>query len=160
VYTNGFLFQEKPSERKLDMNAVLNYEIDTCYFQNIKNGKDITLEDGRVIPNSDLSFDPPATKSYAYCSDTKYTESIIPHIQNATVLYHESTFLESEEALAKKTKHATAKQAAMIAQKAGVGQLILGHYSTRYANIELFKQEAQEHFEAVLLADDGLQFEF
>jgi len=160
VYTNGFLFQEKPSERKLDMNAVLNYEIDTCYFQNIKNGKDITLEKGRVIPNSDLSFDPPATKSYAYCSDTKYTESIIPHIQNATVLYHESTFLESEEALAKKTKHATAKQAAMIAQKAGVGQLILGHYSTRYANIELFKQQAQEHFEAVLLADDGLQFEF
>lgn len=160
VYTNGFLFQEKPAERKLDMNAVLNYEIDSCYYQNIKNGKDITLDDGRVIPNSSLSFDPPATKSYAYCSDTKYTESIIPYIQDATVLYHESTFLESEEALAKKTMHATAKQAAFIAQKAGVGQLILGHYSTRYANIELFKQEAQAHFEAVLLANDGVRFEF
>ena len=160
VYTNGFLFQEKPAERKLDMNAVLNYEIDSCYYQNIKNGKDITLDDGRVIPNSSLSFDPPATKSYAYCSDTKYTESIIPYIQDATVLYHESTFLESEEALAKKTMHATAKQAALIAQKAGVGQLILGHYSTRYANIELFKQEAQAHFEAVLLANDGVRFEF
>ena len=160
VYTNGFLFQEKPAERKLDMNAVLNYEIESCYYQNIKNGKDITLEDGRVIPNSTLSFDPPVTKSYAYCSDTKYTESIIPYIQDATVLYHESTFLESEEALAKKTMHATAKQAALIAQKAGVGQLILGHYSTRYANIELFKQEAQAHFEAVLLANDGVRFEF
>jgi len=160
VYTNGFLFQEKPAERKLDMNAVLNYEIDSCYYQNIKNGKDITLEDGRVIPNSELSLDPPATKSYAYCSDTKYTESIIPYIQDATVLYHESTFLESEEALAKKTMHATAKQAALIAQKAGVGQLILGHYSTRYANIELFKQEAQAHFESVLLANDGVRFEF
>jgi len=160
VYTNGFLFQEKPAERKLDMNAVLNYEIDSCYYQNIKNGKDITLEDGRVIPNSELSLDPPVTKSYAYCSDTKYTESIIPYIQDATVLYHESTFLESEEALAKKTMHATAKQAALIAQKAGVGQLILGHYSTRYANIELFKQEAQAHFESVLLANDGVRFEF
>jgi ribonuclease Z len=160
VYTNGFLFQEKPAERKLDMNAVLNYEIDSCYYQNIKNGKDITLDDGRVIPNSELSLDPPATKSYAYCSDTKYTESIIPYIQDATVLYHESTFLESEEALAKKTMHATAKQAALIAQKAGVGQLILGHYSTRYANIELFKQEAQAHFESVLLANDGVRFEF
>jgi ribonuclease Z len=160
VYTNGFLFQEKPAERKLDMNAVLNYEIDSCYYQNIKNGKDFTLEDGRVIPNSELSLDPPATKSYAYCSDTKYTESIIPYIQDATVLYHESTFLESEEALAKKTMHATAKQAALIAQKAGVGQLILGHYSTRYANIELFKQEAQAHFESVLLANDGVRFEF
>ena len=160
VYTNGFLFQEKPAERKLVMNAVLNYEIDSCYYQNIKNGKDITLDDGRVIPNSELSLDPPATKSYAYCSDTKYTESIIPYIQDATVLYHESTFLESEEVLAKKTMHATAKQAALIAQKAGVGQLILGHYSTRYVNIELFKQEAQAHFEAVLLANDGVRFEF
>ena len=160
VYTNGFLFQEKPAERKLDVNAVLNYEIDTCYYQNIKNGKDITLDDGRVISNSDLSFDPIPPKSYAYCSDTQYTESILPYIQQATVLYHESTFLESEAELAKKTKHATAKQAAIIAQKAQVGQLLLGHYSTRYPSIEAFKLEAQAHFDAVLLADDGLRFEF
>ncbi|MCX6185237.1 MAG: ribonuclease Z [Flavobacterium sp.] len=160
VYTNGFLFQEKVGDRKLDVNAVLNYEIDTCYYQNIKNGKDITLEDGRIIPNSELSFDPIPPKSYAYCSDTKYTESIIPYIQNATVLYHESTFLESEAALAKKTLHSTAQQAALIAQKATVGQLVLGHYSTRYPSLEAFKTEAQLHFEAVLLADDGLRFEF
>jgi ribonuclease Z len=160
VYTNGFLFQEKVGDRKLDVNAVLNYEIDTCYYQNIKNGKDITLDDGRVIPNSDLSFDPIPPKSYAYCSDTKYTESIIPYIQNATVLYHESTFLETEAALAKKTQHSTAQQAALIAQKAAVGQLILGHYSTRYPSLETFKTEAQLHFESVLLADDGLRFEF
>jgi ribonuclease Z len=160
VYTNGFLFQEKVGDRKLDVNAVLNYEIDTCYYQNIKNGKDITLEDGRIIPNSELSFDPIPPKSYAYCSDTKYTESIIPYIQNATVLYHESTFLESEAALAKKTQHSTAKQAALIAQKATVGQLVLGHYSTRYPSLDAFKTEAQLHFESVLLADDGLRFEF
>ncbi len=160
VYTNGFLFQEKTRERKLDINAVLNYEIETCYYQNIKNGKDIRLADGRLIPNTALSFDPEVSKSYAFCSDTQYTESIIPYIQNATVLYHESTFLESEAALAKKTKHATAKQAALIAKKAGVGKLLLGHYSTRYPSIEMFRLEAQEHFEAVLLADDGLRFEF
>lgn len=160
VYTNGFLFQEKVGDRKLDVNAVLNYEIDTCYYQNIKNGKDITLEDGRIIPNSELSFDPIPPKSYAYCSDTKYTESIIPYIQNATVLYHESTFLESEAALAKKTQHSTAQQAALIAQKATVGQLVLGHYSTRYPSLDAFKTEAQLHFESVLLADDGLRFEF
>jgi ribonuclease Z len=75
-------------------------------------------------------------------------------------LYHESTFLESEAALAKKTLHSTAQQAALIAQKATVGQLVLGHYSTRYPSLEAFKTEAQLHFEAVLLADDGLRFEF
>jgi ribonuclease Z len=160
VYTNGFLFQEKPKERKLNIAAVQEYEIETCYYQNIKNGRDITLEDGRVILNEVLSFDPPATKSYAFCSDTMYEESIIPIIKGVDVLYHESTFLDSEEHLAEKTMHATAKQAAIIAKKAEVNQLVLGHYSTRYESIESFKEEASVIFENVLLSDDGVVFEF
>ncbi|CAN1556437.1 ElaC Metal-dependent hydrolases of the beta-lactamase superfamily III [Flavobacteriaceae bacterium] len=160
VYTNGFLFQEKIGERKLDLNAVLNFEIDTCYYQNIKNGKDIVLEDGRIIENHKLTFDPVPTLSYAFCSDTKYTEAIIPIIENVDVLYHESTFLESEEALATKTMHSTAKEAAKIALKANVKQLILGHYSTRYSSLKLFKEEAETIFASVLLADDGKSFDF
>ena len=160
VYTNGFLFQEKIGERKLNMDAVLNHEIESCYFQKIKNGKDIPLEDGRIIPNSILTFDPIQPKSYAFCSDTTYNEDIIPIIENADVLYHESTFLDSEEQLAHKTMHCTAKQAAKIALKANVKQLILGHYSTRYDNINLFKEEALTIFPEVLLADDGKSFEF
>lgn len=160
VYTNGFLFQEKPKERKLNIDKVQEFEIDTCYYQNIKNGRDITLDDGRVIPNEVLSFDPPLAKSYAFCSDTMYQESIVPMIENVDVLYHESTFLNSEEHLAQKTMHSTAKEAARIALKANVKQLILGHYSTRYETIDLFKQEALEIFENVSLADDGAYFEF
>ena len=160
VYTNGFLFQEKIGERRLDLNTVHDYEIDTCYYQNIKNGKDITLEDGRIIPNHKLSFDPIPTLSYAFCSDTKYNEDIIPLIENVTVLYHESTFLQSEETLAQKTMHSTAKEAAKIALKANVKQLILGHYSTRYDSIDLFKKEAETIFKEVVLADDGKSFEF
>lgn len=102
VYTNGFLFQEKIRERKLDLNAVQNYEIDKCYYQNIKNGKAITLEDGRVIENDKLTFNPIPPLSYAFCSDTAYDESIISFIKEVDVLYHESTFLDSDEALAKK----------------------------------------------------------
>lgn len=160
VYTNGFLFQEKVGERKLDINAVQEYEIETCYFQNIKNGKDITLDDGRVIPNEKLSFDALPPKSYAFCSDTVYDESIVPFIKDVDVLYHESTFLDSEEYLSGKTMHCTAKQAAKIALKANVGQLVLGHFSTRYPSIELFREEAQTIFENVLLADDGKFFDF
>ena len=160
VYTNGFLFQEKVGERKLDINAVQEYEIETCYFQNIKNGKDITLDDGRVIPNEKLSFDALPPKSYAFCSDTVYDESIVTFIKDVDVLYHESTFLDSEEHLSGKTMHCTAKQAAKIALKANVGQLVLGHFSTRYPSIELFRKEAQTIFENVLLADDGKFFEF
>ena len=159
VYTNGFLFQEKVGERKLNMDSILNHEIESCYYQKIKNGKDIPLEDGRIIPNSILTFDPIQPKSYAFCSDTVYHEAILPIIENVTVLYHEATFLDSEEGLANKTLHSTAKEAARIALKANVKQLILGHYSTRYESIALFKKEAETIFPDVLLADDGKTFE-
>jgi ribonuclease Z len=154
------MFQEKKRERKLDLNAVQNYEIDKCYYQNIKNGKDITLEDGRVIENHKLTFDPIPPLSYAFCSDTAYDESIISLIKEVDILYHESTFLDSEEALARKTMHSTAKEAATIALKANVKQLVLGHYSTRYESLELFKEQAETIFPDILLAEDGKSFEF
>lgn len=160
IYTNGFLFQEKEGDRKLNLDAVQNYEIETCYYQKIKNGKDITLEDGRVIANEMLTFDPIAPKSYAFCSDTIFDETIVQQITNVDVLYHESTFLQSEDALATQTMHSTAKQAATIAHKANAKHLILGHYSTRYESIERFKVEAQTIFSEVLLANDGVTFEF
>jgi ribonuclease Z len=160
VYTNGYLFEEKNIERKLNIDAILNYNIEKLYYNKIKLGGDITLDDGRIILNSELSFDPEEPKSYAFCSDTVYNEDVIPIIKNTTVLYHESTFLESESHLAEKTMHTTAKQAAKIAKLADVKHLLLGHYSTRYGNIELFRTEAQQIFENVLLADDGLEFEF
>jgi ribonuclease Z len=160
VYTNGFLFEEKIGERKLNMDAVQNYKIDICYYQNIKNGKDITLDNGKVIENAKLTFDPIAPKKYAFCSDTAYHEAILPIIKNVDVLYHEATFLQSEESLAKKTLHSTSKEAATIALKANVKQLILGHYSTRYENIDFFREEAAAIFPEVVLADDGKIFEF
>lgn len=160
IYTNGFLFEEKTDKRKLNTDAVQNYEIDKCYYQNIKNGKDITLDDGRIIENAQLTFDPKPPMRYAFCSDTKYNEDIIPIIEGVNVLYHESTFLQSEESLAGKTMHSTAKEAATIAFKANVKQLVLGHYSTRYENISLFKEEAETIFPEVLLADDGRSFDF
>jgi len=160
IYTNGYLFQEKIGYRKLNSDAVQEHKIDTCYYQKIKNGKDIALDDGTIIPNSELTFDPVPPKSYAFCSDTIYDETIVPTIMNSDVLYHETTFLESEAEKAERTMHSTAKQAAKIASQANVKQLILGHYSTRYVNIDLFLEEAATIFPNVLLADDGKVFDF
>ncbi|WP_295337581.1 ribonuclease Z [Flavobacterium sp.] len=160
IYTNGFLFQEKPKERRLNVEAVEKYQIDIAYYRKIKYGGDITLDNGQVIPNAELSFDPEPTKSYAFCSDTIYNEAIVPLIQNADVLYHEATFLESEADKAEKTMHSTSKQAATIAKLANVKHLVLGHYSTRYSSIELFQQEAAAIFPNVLLGDDGKVFDF
>lgn len=159
VYTNGYHFQEKEGDRKLNIEAVENYNIDTCYYQRIKSGGDITLDDGKVIENNELTFDPLPAKSYAFCSDTVYTETILPLIENVDALYHESTFLQTEAHHCEKTMHCTALQAATIAKKANAGKLILGHFSTRYGSIEPFKEEALTVFTNVELADDGKVFE-
>jgi len=160
IYTNGFLFQEKNKERKLNIDKIQNLEIDVVYYQKIKYGGDITLANGQVIPNSTITFEPEHEKTYAFCSDTVYDEQLIPFIEGVDVLYHESTFLEKEMHLAEKTKHSTAKQAATMALKANVKQLVLGHFSTRYESINIFKEEAETIFPNVFLADDGKEFEF
>lgn len=160
IYTNGFLFQEKAGSRKLNIDKILDLEIDNCYYQKIKNGGDIIMDNGEMILNSEITFDPIPSKSYAFCSDTAYNESIIPIIKNVDILYHETTFLQKDAEFATKTMHSTSQEAAMIALKANVKELILGHYSTRYESIEVFKTEALEIFPNVHLADDGKLFEF
>ena len=154
------MFEEKIGERKLNLDAIKEYPIDQVYFSKIKQGKNMVLEDGREILNEELTFPPDSPKSYAYCSDTVFDKTLAERIKGVTILYHESTFLEKETDLAEKTKHSTAKQAALVATQAGVKHLILGHYSTRYKNIELFAEEAETVFSSVHLADDGKVFEF
>lgn len=155
VYTNGFLFREKPGDRKLLMEEVEKYQIDVAYYKGIKKGKDAVLDDGTIIPNEKLTSSPDPTKSYAYCSDTAYSPAIVPQIRKVTALYHESTFLEQHAYLAAPTKHSTAREAAAIARAAEVSKLILGHYSTRYDSIQVFKEEAEEIFPHIELSDDG-----
>lgn len=160
VYTNGFLFQEKPNERKLNIEAVKQANVSMSYYTKIKQGFDVKNEDGVLIDNKKITLDPEPPKSYAYCSDTAYFPQIISQIQNATALYHEATFLNEHQHLCDRTKHSTAKEAALIAKEANVETLILGHYSGRYGNYEAFRKEAQEVFTEVELAKDGAVFEF
>lgn len=160
VYTNGFLITEKVGDRKLNIEKVKQYPIDKAYYKKIVKGSDIVLDDGQTIPNEEMTFPPEPVKSYAFCSDTAFKPDIVPIIKHATALYHESTFLEVNEDLCAKTKHSTAKQAGIIAAKAEVGHLILGHYSARYKNLNAFKTEAETVFDSVMLAESGKTFVF
>ncbi|MEE9350554.1 MAG: ribonuclease Z [Flavobacteriaceae bacterium] len=159
VYTNGFLFKEKIGERKIDINAVTKIkEIEVCDYQNLKNGKNYIKENGEIILNNQLTSDPSQPLSYAFCSDTMYKPDITSIIKNVDLLYHESTFLQDKEHLCEPTKHSTAAQAAQIALEANAKKLILGHYSSRYKNLELFKIEANLFFNHVELAEAGKVF--
>ena len=160
VYTNGFLFKEKEGERKLNIVAVEDANIDKAYFRKLKQGFDVENRDGVLIDNKKVTKAANKPKSYAFCSDTAYKEDIVPLIKNVDVLYHESTFLDQHAHLAPKTKHSTAKEAAKIAKLANVGTLLLGHYSTRYGSLNAFKEEAQTAFDNVELSEDGKVFEF
>ena len=147
IYCNGYLFKEKPKERHLNMQEISKYsEIETCDYHNLKLGKDFILSDGYVLKNSVLTNEPTKSVSYAFCSDTRYIENVVPIIENVDILYHESTFLHDLKEMADYTGHTTALEAARIARKANVGKLILGHFSNRYGDLSVFTDEAREVF--------------
>lgn len=160
TYTNGYLFKEKQYLRNLNIDVINQYpEIARCDYFRIKKGDDFTLSDGTVIKNEKLTLPTKKLLSYAYCSDTSYSPVIIPLIYKIDLLYHEATFLEEHTDLAIKTGHSTAKQAADIAKKAKAGQLIIGHYSSRYNDKNMFLDEAMSIYEHVELGEDGKVYE-
>lgn len=160
VYTNGYLFREKIGPRKINKAMIANYGVDVSDMENLKQGKDILLEDGTLVPNTTLTNLPDETKSYAFCSDTAYKPDLAALVEGVSCLYHEATFLDNHQDLALKTKHSTAKEAALVAADAKVGQLILGHFSSRYPDLNEFIVQANTHFSKVSLAEDGKRFVF
>lgn len=155
IYCTGFLFREKPYPRKIDKYLMEKHEVSTAHVHLLRAGKDVENEKGELVPNALVTLDPPKNRSYAYCSDTKYDESIVKYIQGVDLLYHESTFLDDKQERAAQTYHSTAKQAAGIARMAGVKKLLLGHYSARYGNLEQFREEASQIFDNCMLSVEG-----
>ena len=154
IYCNGYLFKEKPKERHLNMQEISKYpEIEICDYHNLKRGKNIQLSDGYILKNENLTKPAEPSVSYAFCSDTRYLESIIPIIKNVDVLYHEATFLHDLKKMADYTGHSTALEAAKIARKANVKKLILGHFSNRYHDLSVFLNEACEIFPETYLPE-------
>lgn len=153
----GFLFQEAEGERHLRGDVAAFYDIPAYKRQAIKQGADFVTADGRTIPNEQLTTPPTPAVSYAYCSDTLYTERIVPLIEGANLLYHEATYAHDLEHQARQTFHSTARQAATIAQKAQVEQLIIGHFSSRYNDETVLLNEAREIFPNTQLAREGMR---
>jgi ribonuclease Z len=155
IPTCGFLFREKPSPRKLIKEKLEMYKVSIEAMHHLKNGEDYITTEGKVIPNKELTEDAPRPRSYAYCSDTRYREAIVDQIKGVDLLYHEATFLHDRLERAKETYHSTAKEAATIAKMAGVKQLVLGHYSARYIDLQPFLDEARAVFANTLLGREG-----
>jgi len=158
VPTVGYLFREAPRPLNIRKELIAKYNLSLTDIVKIKNGSDYTLNDGTVIPNAELTYISSIPRSYAYCSDTLYSERLIGLVKNVDLLYHEATFLHSELKLARLTGHSTAQQAATVAFKAGVGKLLIGHFSSRYRNEKDLHKEALEIFPNTEVVNDGLTF--
>ena len=155
----GYLFREKPSMPHIRRDMIDFYQIPTSQINNIKAGADWTSPDGEVVKNERLVEPADPTRSYAYCSDTRYIPTLPSRIKGVSTLYHESTYGEDNLLMAQKYYHSTARQAALVAREAGVGQLLLGHYSSRYEDEQVLLREAREVFENTHLTDENAVFD-
>jgi ribonuclease Z len=155
IFCTGFLFKEKPLPRKVDKYKLDKFKISTADIMLLKNGFDVVNKDGETIKNELVTFSARAPKSYAYCSDTIYFPKVVEFIKEVDLLYHECTFLNDKKDRAAQTFHSTAEQAADIAKTANVKQLLLGHFSARYGDLDQFVAEAKPIFDNCLLATDG-----
>lgn len=154
----GFKFEQVKPPRKLIPEKAIEFEIPSSFYDRLKMGEDYTNKKGELIQNSWVTEPARPPKSYAFCADTIFDEELIEKVKGVNLLYHETTYLKDMDDRAAARYHSTTTQAATIAKKAGVKQLLIGHFSSKYDKLDQFETEAKEVFENTLLAIEGVTY--
>jgi ribonuclease Z len=157
IPTHGYCFEQKQKARKVNPDFINEHNPSINDIKKVKAGGDYVTSTGEVILNKDITISSPRPLSYSYCSDTKYFEKLIEYNMGVSALYHECTFDISLQKKAEARFHSTASDAAKVALKANVGQLILGHFSSRYEDLEVLLLEAQDIFPHTILSEEGME---
>lgn len=157
IACNGYIFRELSSKVRLNKDRLLAYGLTPVQIKAVKRGEEIE-HNGNRIPASDFILQPLPAVSYAYCSDTRYDQRLLPFIHGVSVLYHETTFMNELEEMADLTGHSTAGQAGLMANEAGVSCLITGHYSSRYKDVQPLIAEAGVNFGHVIESEEGKKY--
>lgn len=159
IPTTGFLFEEKPGKRKIDGSKADGLGLSPEQYDDLREGRDITLRDGRTIPCGELTFPAPPSRRYAYCSDTVFMPELREVLSSVDMLYHEATFLAAESEKAGQTFHSTTSDAAEMARLLGARKLLVGHFSSRYVNLDEYLAECRDIFPETSLAVEGNIYE-
>ncbi len=154
----GFIVHENKEPRKLWKEKAVEYNIPLAFYKELKKGKNYITKDGTTIKNEIVTLPNTPEKKYVYSADTLYNEDIFEKIQQADLLYHEATYLSDLEDRATQRYHCTAKQAATVAKKTGTKKLIMGHFSSKYEDVQPFLTEASAIFSNTALALEGITF--
>ena len=155
----GYLFREKEGKRHIRRDMCDFYGVPVSQYENIRNGMDWTNPDGETVGNELLTSPATPMRSYAYCSDTRYMPTLHTAVKGVTTLYHEATYADDNADKAALYCHSTARQAATVASQAGVGTLLLGHFSQRYTDESPILNEAREVFANIHLCAEGKVFD-
>jgi ribonuclease Z len=155
----GFAFREKKKPRKIDVEKVVAAGIPASFYKKLEEGMDYTTKEDVLIKNETVTMEATKGKSYVFCADTKYDETLLPHITNADMIYHETTYLDNLRERAEERFHSTSKQAAKIAKKAKVKKLLIGHFSSKYHELDEFEKEAREIFTNTEIAMEGVTYQ-
>ena len=158
VPTAGYLFKEKQPERNVDKFKITKHGLSIAQIVAAKRGEDITLEDGEVLKNEDITYIPYMARSYAYLSDTAYSAKAAERVQGVDLLYHETTYSTREAMFAKGRGHSTTVEAAKVALKAEAKRLIIGHFSSRYKDLDVLCAECRKIFPNTDIAAEGMTF--
>jgi ribonuclease Z len=158
VPTAGYLFRQKEPALNVSKYAIERYGLSVAQIVAAKRGEDITLDSGERLPNSDITYRPYGTLAYAYCSDTNYSARLAKMVAGVDMLYHETTYAAAEKKIAKERGHASTADAAKVALTAGVGRLLIGHFSSRYKDLQPLVEECREIFPASDIAEEGKTF--
>lgn len=154
----GFSFTEKKKPRKILVEKVRAAGIPATFYKRLEEGMDYTNKENKLIKNDEVTSKAPKGKTYVFCADTKYDESLIPHLQDADMIYHETTYLDHLHERAEQRFHSTSKQAALLAKKSKVKKLLIGHFSSKYPELDEFEKEAREVFENTEIALEGVTY--
>jgi ribonuclease Z len=155
ITSYGFLFREKIADRNIIREKIEEFKISIAEIGRLKKGDDVIRESGEVILCNDVTMAPPEPVSFAFCSDTGYFTGLAKYVRGVDLLYHEATFDDEHDSLARETGHSTARHAATVALEAGVKKLILGHFSARYKSPETLVEEARQVFPQTEAAREG-----
>lgn len=158
VPTAGYLFRQKEPALNVSKYAIDRYGLSVAQIVAAKRGEDITLDSGERLSNSDITYRPYGTLAYAYCSDTNYSARLAKMVTGVDMLYHETTYAAAEKKIAKERGHASTVDAAKVALTAGVGRLLIGHFSSRYKDLQPLVEECREIFPASDIAEEGKTF--
>lgn len=154
----GFTFEQKKQPRKLLPEKLKEWEVPSSFYGRLQEGEDYSRKDGTLVKNEWVSEAAIPGKRYAFCADTRYDETILPHIAGSDLVYHETTYLDNLRERAEARFHSTTRQAALIAKKAGAKKLLIGHFSSKYDTLEEFEKEAREVFPETELALEGVAY--